>query len=485
MVLRKEIEQTLKRWRLDRMAFRREAILLEDGTRFGDRMEAWQEEDFRAMDAHAGNVYRELPRGHSKTFDLAIQATVDLVLGPRNQRNYCCGADQDQAMLLFNDVCGIFRRNPVLAPSAEILKKEIRMKSTGSVLIPLAADVPGAFGLRPDRVYADEIAEWPNDGLWVPLYTASGKRPHCRIFVISTAGWDRTSIGWQVREIARTESSWLLISRRQCASWISKAWLEQQARTLPRHVFARLHDCLWVDGVGAFLTHEEVNRVFAEIPAGEGPAAIGLDLGVQRDRSVATVVQKVGDRLVVRAIYTWDPKNFGGRVNLTQVEEEVAALAQKHQLPIFLDPWQANLLSERLKARGIRCEEFKFTSESRRMLFTVLLDLIRTGRLHSIPHQELRTELLGLEVSETAAGWRVDHRVGKHDDHVVAVGLATQALVAAHEIPRDALFLMGNSSGPLVSSVGYKGFSAFDEVEQRAQQAFAIWNFGNNKLDWD
>jgi hypothetical protein len=34
-------------------------------------------------------------------------------------------------------------------------------------------------------------------------------------------------------------------------------------------------------------------------------------------------------------------------------------------------------------------------------------------------------------VQETAAGWRVDHRVGRHDDHVVAVALALAGLMGA------------------------------------------------------
>jgi hypothetical protein len=36
----------LGRWRRDRMAFRREAIVLEDGRPFGDVIEDWQVEDF-------------------------------------------------------------------------------------------------------------------------------------------------------------------------------------------------------------------------------------------------------------------------------------------------------------------------------------------------------------------------------------------------------------------------------------------------------
>lgn len=258
-----EIAQALRRWRADPMSFRKEAILMEDGTPFGEVMEHWQEEDFAAMDKHGGNTFRQLPRGHSKTFDLGGEAAKDLLLGPQRQRNYIMAADQDQTMLLFNDVANIFRRNPILAPSAEILKKSIRIPATDSELIPLASDAPGNMGLRPYRIYGDEIAEWQDDKMWNALYTASGKVKGCRIHVISTPGWSEDSVGWRVHEIARTEPSWLLIERGQCASWISREWLDEQRRTLPAHVYARLHESKWVFGEGAFLTLEEVNRVFS------------------------------------------------------------------------------------------------------------------------------------------------------------------------------------------------------------------------------
>jgi len=91
------------------------------------------------------------------------------------------------------------------------------------------------------------------------------------------------------------------------------------------------------------------------------------------------------------------------------------------------------LMAQRLRGRGVEVVEYPFTGESRRKLFGTLLDLIRTGRLRCRPHEELRRELLGLEVQETMAGWRVDHRVGRHDDHVVAVALAAQHVMAVPE----------------------------------------------------
>ena len=103
-------------------------------------------------------------------------------------------------------------------------------------------------------------------------------------------------------------------------------------------------------------------------------------------------------------------------------------MAKKFDAPVTLDPWQAILMAQRLRARGVRVEEYNFSSDNRKRLFSILLDLIRNGKLKARPHDELKRELLGLEVQETVSGWRVDHRSRGHDDHVIAVGLAVQAI---------------------------------------------------------
>jgi Phage Terminase len=420
----------LERWRADRMAFRREAILLEGARPFGEVIAPWQAEDFAALDSGAHrHAYFERPRGHSKTADIGTEAVCELVLGPREQVLFCCASDEDQARLLYDDVVVKLRRNRLLASLVTIGRKEIRVRATGSKLVVLNSDVGSSWGLRPDWIACDELVEWRGRGLWDSLWSATGKRVRCRVLVISTAGWDRASIGWEVREMARTEANWLLSARGQCAPWVAREWLEQQRRTLPAHVFARLHEARWVDGVGAFLTADEVAAVFGGVPESPtgGRRAIGLDIGLTRDRTVASVVREADGVVVVEALVTWQGKP-GAKVDLEEVEREVLELAREYRSPVHLDPFQGVQMAQRLRRQGVAVTEYAFTGESRRRLFALVLDLVRSHRLRSHGHEELRRELLGLEATETAAGWRVDHTVGRHDDHVVAVALAAQAV---------------------------------------------------------
>jgi hypothetical protein len=303
----------------------------------------------------------------------------------------------------------------------------VTVKHGGSTLRILAADAPSSYGLRPTMVICDEQAEWRTRALWDSLWSASGKRKGCRVVVITTAGWDRTSIAWEVRQIAEAEPNWLFSSRSQCASWIDPAWLQQQQRTLPAHVYARLHENRWVDGVGAFFSAEEIERIFTEpFPLNPGARAIGLDLGLSRDKTVISLLRDDAPTgcLCVDALVTHTPP-VGRKVDLIEVEEGVRELAHTWGAPVVLDPWQAVLMAQRLRHAGIPVVEYTFTSETRRKLFGALMDLIRNNQLRCRPHPELRAELLGLDVQQGKSGnWRVDHKVGGHDDHVISLALA-------------------------------------------------------------
>ena len=239
----------------------------------------------------------------------------------------------------------------------------------------------------------------------------------------------RTGIAWEVRSNAAVEPDWYFSSRGQCASWIRPEWLAQQRRTLPGHVYARLHECRWVDSVGAWLSSEQVEAIFGEFPAGDGPRCIGLDIGVSRDRTALAVVKRIGGLVLVEHLRLFVPSKTT-RVDLTEIEEEVEGLAHRYHCPVWLDPYQGIGLGQRLAQRGVQVKEYGFSGDGRRRLFGALLDLIMTGSLRARPHEPLRQELLALEVKEGLSGWRVDHRSSGHDDCVVPVGLAVAGLPA-------------------------------------------------------
>jgi hypothetical protein len=81
------------------------------------------------------------------------------------------------------------------------------------VLQVLADDGPSAFGLRPDLLVVDELAQWPSTPsarqVWEAVVSAIPKVPHARLVVLTSAG-DPAHWSYRVRERLRTSESWRL-----------------------------------------------------------------------------------------------------------------------------------------------------------------------------------------------------------------------------------------------------------------------------------
>ena len=429
----------------------RNAIILEDDRTMGEAMDDWQREDLEMLDRYeTRHALLSRPRGHSKTGDAGSEAVVELLTG-KDKVMLAYAADQEQATLLLNDVKAKLRRGGYVSdvsPRTAISKDapavwqpgdpiqvhiyQDRIVSTsGNVLTVEASDVSSSWGKRPDWVVCDELVEWRRPELWQAIWSATGKRPRSRVIVITTSGWDKSHFAWDVFEMARTEDDWYFSSRRQCASWIQPKWLEQQRRTMPEHVYKRLHENLWVDGFGAFLSSEEVERIFTlEIPpANAGRSAIGLDVGLTHDRTVLAAVRlfpqpKAAPLLYCDTLETWQGSR-SNKVDLADVQRSAYEASIRWKAPVYADPHQAEQLIQNLVKLGRHAKAYTFTSASRRDLFAGLFAAIREGRLRCAPHEELRRELLGLEVQTTASGsYRVDHKAGRYDDHVIALSLA-------------------------------------------------------------
>src|SRR4051812_43677540 len=196
------------RYLADPMAFRREQLILDaKGTRLGDVIEPWQEQeiygplDRRQRDGRLRYrlAYLELPRGHAKTTMIAGEAVTQLVVGEPDRRLHIAAGDKDQAREVFDAAVAFIRRNPRLSPSFDVPRDRILNRRSGSTLRVHSSDAPTAHGLIVDWFAIDEFWNQPTRDLWDAFYTAVVKRPDWRGIVITTAGYDRETICWQVR----------------------------------------------------------------------------------------------------------------------------------------------------------------------------------------------------------------------------------------------------------------------------------------------
>lgn len=427
---------TVARWRTDGLSFLEDVLTLPDRRSYGASLDGWQRDDFAA--AFGGqHVWWERPRGCSKTMDAAAFA-LHHMLSAQGRRIYFAAVDRDQAALAHDSLRSFISRSPLLREALKVDRWKITARSTDSTLEVLAADAASSWGLRPSLVIADELSQWrgePAEELFYSLYSALGKVPGARMMIVTTAGWDRTSLCWKLREQVKDDPAWVFSRIGQCASWVSPDFLEQQRRLLPEHVYRRLHENQWVESGGAYLTYAEVERIFAGervMECQSGAHYLGLDVGLSGAATAACVLHREGDGVVVHDFATWQGTQ-AAKVRLADVEEWIkdAAVRRYSGAVLAADPWQAVSTLQRLRDVGVRCEEATFTQQYRGHLFQNLLELVRGQNLKCFPHEVLKDELLALEFREIGGNLRVDHPSGGRDDHAVALAVAASAAVQA------------------------------------------------------
>lgn len=179
------------------------------------KLEPWQRDGiiaplFGTLDLDGNRAYRtayvSVPRKNGKsTLCAAIALYLLFADGEQGAEIYGAACDRDQASLVFDIAAQMVRRNPGLAKRAKIIDstKRILYPKTGSFYRAIAADTAGSWGFNPHAVIADELHAWPKRDLWDALTTASGTRAQPLTIAITTAGWDQTSVWFEVYDYAR------------------------------------------------------------------------------------------------------------------------------------------------------------------------------------------------------------------------------------------------------------------------------------------
>lgn len=151
-------------------------------------------------------AYIELPRKNGKS-ELAAAVALKLLVadGEQGAEIYGAACDRDQASLVFNVAAEMVRRKPQLNSRLRIIASQKRIidPKTGSFYRAIPADVAGSHGFNASGVIFDEVHAQPNRELWDVLTTSTAARDQPLVFAITTAGFDKTSICWELHELAR------------------------------------------------------------------------------------------------------------------------------------------------------------------------------------------------------------------------------------------------------------------------------------------
>lgn len=177
------------------------------------RLRPWQEQKiirplFRTV--RGRRVYRTcllmMPRKNGKT-ELAAALALDGLMfdGERGAEVYSAAADKDQAALVFNVAAQMVRNDPDLYGQCEILdsQKRIVHRKSGSFYRAISAEAYSKHGFNASRVIYDELHAAPSRELWDVLTSSTGARDQPLVIAISTAGYDRHSILWELYSHAK------------------------------------------------------------------------------------------------------------------------------------------------------------------------------------------------------------------------------------------------------------------------------------------
>jgi phage terminase large subunit-like protein len=142
-----------------------------------------------------------LPRKNGKT-ELAAALAIYFLLfdGEIGAEVYSAAADKDQAGLVFNVAAQMIRNDPELEAQCELIdsQKRIVHRTSGSFYRAISAEAYSKHGFNASAVIYDELHAAPSRELWDVLSTSQGARAQPFMIAISTAGYDRHSILWEL-----------------------------------------------------------------------------------------------------------------------------------------------------------------------------------------------------------------------------------------------------------------------------------------------
>jgi hypothetical protein len=447
------------------MTLLRGLVVDEDGRRWGETAEPWQEADAQAiLDTSPGAIRRHFlvrPKDGRKTSDLAAVNIVALLeQTPRHGKLYALASDRDQVGLLLDSVREFQARTPGLGGALSVYENKVTT-SKETTLEALPADAASAQGIRGHLITADEIHEWTDTRatrrLWSNVVQGlekslpNGTFP--RFAAITNAGSPHSLAG-RARKKAKDSEEWRLSEVEGPLPWKT----EQQLAALRDDCdtdaeYERLHLNRWTEGPDRLATLEDIKQCATLNPELPLPPAwgqryvIGVDLSLRRDLSAAAVChaeygerkwvdgreQILGHRVVVDRLMTWRAPR-GRDVDLGEIEMWLDIAARQYGAQVVMESYQAGPIQQGLLRRGIDAQLIDATQARNSRQVVLLMSLLHDKAIALPNDPELLTELTNVPIVESQPNvYKLgDQRVAGlgHHDRTTAISIAVHELMA-------------------------------------------------------
>jgi phage terminase large subunit-like protein len=172
--------------------------------------EVWLRDIFGTLNSDLTRQYRtayiEIPRKNGKS-ELAAAIVMYLLFweGERGGEIYSAGADVKQASIVFDIVVAMIRQDSFYLDKCRIYEstKLIKVPELNAKYQALSAEHATKHGFNASAIIFDELHAQPNRELWDVLQTSGGTRRQPLTVAITTAGFDRLSICWELHSYAK------------------------------------------------------------------------------------------------------------------------------------------------------------------------------------------------------------------------------------------------------------------------------------------
>jgi phage terminase large subunit-like protein len=180
-------------------------------------------------------AYTEVPRGNGKSTLCAPIGLYGLAAeGEGGAEIYSAATTRDQAKIVFQVAQQMARLSPGYRQrfGVQVIAHAIVQQATASRFEPLSADAHTLDGLNVHMAIVDELHAHRTRKVYDVLETATAKRPQSLLWVITTAGSDRSGICYEVRtyitkileNITQDDSTFgIIFSMDDSDDWLSPA----------------------------------------------------------------------------------------------------------------------------------------------------------------------------------------------------------------------------------------------------------------------
>lgn len=441
--------------------------------------------------------YREafvgIPRKNDKTtFCASLSLFAMFCDQEEGAEIYCAAADRDQATLVFDPASKMVAKNPKLAQMAKVLdaQKRIVFPARNSFVRAIPADAAGSHGYNAHCIIIDEMHTQPSRDLYDVLKTSTVARLQPLLVSITTAGYDRNSICWELWEYARQvrdgviedpyflpliyelgededwedRENWKRVNPNYGRS-VSPEYLEEayrRAKEVPAYenTFRNLHLNQWVQQSVRWLPMDKWDACDGALPDLDGADCWGgLDLASTQDITAMSLVFHV-DGLVYVKPYFWIPEETadlrarrdrvpysqwareglirttpGNTADYDFIRRDINEIGKQYRIrTLAYDRWNARQLATQLDDDGLPMLEWGQGYASMSSPAKELERLVVDRKLRHGGHKVLRWMAGNVARKEDAAG-NIKPDKEKSGDKIDGIVATVMALGAMADVP--------------------------------------------------